>query len=97
MKTRYTSRALPPVLRSLQPPASLVVRMRLSCCANLMCRDCIPRTSELSMPPVAAPARAMAVEELLARVDDQAHMDCTVRSPLKLIWVVPGRNKERVC
>ena len=49
------------------------------------------------MPPVAAPARAMAVEELLARVDDQAHMDGTVQSPLKLIGVVPGGNKERVC
>ena len=49
------------------------------------------------MPPVAAPARVMTAEELLARVDDQAHMECTVLPPLKLIWVVPERNKERVC
>ena len=46
------------------------------------------------MPPVAAPARAMAVKELLARVDDQAHMDCAVLPPLKLIWVVPERTKD---
>ena len=44
------------------------------------------------MPPAAAPARAMAVEELLARVDDQAHMDCTVLPSLKLVWVVPERT-----
>ena len=48
------------------------------------------------MPPTAAPARAMAVKEFLARVDDQAHMDCTVLCSLKLIWVVPERMM-RVC
>ena len=46
------------------------------------------------MPPVATPARTMAVEELLARVDDQAHCHGALPVALKLVWVVPERTKN---
>ena len=48
------------------------------------------------MPPVAAPARAMAVEELLARVDDQAHCHGALPVAFKFVRMVPERTKNEI-
>jgi hypothetical protein len=87
---RSPSRVLSDIARCLWVACATSVRPAKDVLLNVLRLYLAP--SELSVPPVAAPARAMAVEELLARVDDQAHMECTVLPPLKLIWVVPERQ-----